>query len=270
MNENEKPTDEKPTDDHQYREHGGVPADGTAPAPPAPPATSKRRLGRPAIIGIGVGAALLLAGGGLAIGMEIADDRDDSPAAAADRAARADDGDRADRDADRGDDADDRGDLADDRDGLGQDAGPGASLPASDGAALRDAAEAAIAAVDGAGATSIDVEAGGYEVEVLLSGGTETDVFVPADGGEAELIDRDDSDTTRDPALDLDGLDRIVAAALEEASRVSDGADGRVDSVSSSDDRGVASEVTVRLDADREVEVALDADLGVLSTDLDD
>lgn len=246
MNENER-SDQTPTT--PTASLAGE-SDGTATAPP------KRRVGRPVLLGVGAGIALLLVGGaGLAAGMALAgDDRDGSSTSP----------EGASRNADRDDD--------DRREAEPRDAstsGGTSALAASDPAALRDAAAAAVAATGGSGASSIDVEAGGYEVEVQLDGGVDADVFVSAGGTVSAPFDRD-GDPAQEPVLELDRIERIVAAAMDAAPAVTGGRESVVDSVSTSDDPGVAFEVTLRHDRGGEVEVALADDLTVIATDLDD
>lgn len=215
--------------------------------------TRRRGLSRPALIGIGAGVGLLLvSGAGLAVGLELADD----DRGATTVSSQAGDASRtADRDDDRG--AGERRDAG----------GATADSPASDAASLRDAATAALSASGGSGVSSIDVEPGGYEIEVRLDGTTDADVFVSADGTVSAPYDRD-GDPTPEPELDLARIERIVAAAQEAASSVATGV--VVDSISTSDDRGVAFEVTFRDGRGGEVEVALSDDLAVVATDVDD
>lgn len=256
MNENER-IDQTPT-------VPTAPLGATAPIAGEPAGAStaqpKRRVGRPVLFGIGAGIALLLAGGaGLAAGMTLAGDDRDEPSTSSGET-----GGNAARGADRDDD-DRRGNDRQD----GSTSGAAAAHPAADPAALREAVAAAVAATGGSGASSIDVEAGGYDVEVQLDGGTDADVFVSPDGTVSAPQNRD-SDRTPEALLDLDRIDRIVAAAADAASAAAGGHAGVVDSISTSDDPGVAFEVTVRYDRGGEVEVALADDLTVVATDLDD
>lgn len=252
---------------------GAYPAAGPGSGPgtgyPAPDAARGRRR-RNLLIGAAAAVALLAVGGGAyAIGANTADDDDDRPAFSEegrhDGANQGDD-DGHDRDDDRRD-VDDRDDRADRDDS--QVPGTGAAdLPPADAASLRDAAEAAITETGASGVTSIDVERGGYEVEVVLADGTSPDVFVAEDRKISTGADRDD-DQADDPVLDLDRLSDLVAAALA-ASESASGADGRIDSLSTSDDPGTAYEVSIRLSDGRDVDVDLDADLAVVRTDVDD
>jgi uncharacterized Zn finger protein len=83
---------------------------------------------------------------------------------------------------------------------------------------------------------------------------------------ETEEADKSDR---QDPVLDLDALDDVIDAALT-ASGEAGVRDGVVDSVSSSDDRGVTYEVSVQGQDGREVDVDLADDFSVVATDLDD
>ncbi|WP_309065389.1 hypothetical protein [Microbacterium sp.] len=240
---------------------------GASPAGAASDGGSRRR--RNILIGAGAAVALLVVGGGaFAIGAEIADDdEDDRPGMHAehDGSARGGQPGGDDRPGDDGRGDDGRGDDADD-DRRG-DVGPGAPVPASDAASLRDAAEKAITAADAEGAVAIDVERGGYDVEVRLADGTEPDVFVAGDGS-TEVRDEDDTEADADPVLDLAKLDAVVTAALDAAEAEVDGT-GVVHSVAASDDAGVAYEVTVRFGRS-DAEIDLDADLAAVRVDVDD
>ena len=249
-----------------------MPADPTAassaqtPAPSETTAKPRRRgVSRPVLFGVGAGVALLLVGGvGLAVGMELGEDDHDAPSSQQapgdddrdDRAEgdRRDGGQPQDRDDERGDDRGDRGEA-------------GGELAASDVESLNDAATAALDATGGAGVSSIDVERGGYEVEVQFDDGTDADVFVSTGGEVSEPRSRDE-DTSSEPVLDLERLDAIADAASAAAS-TTDG-EGMIDSISTSDDDAVAFEVTIRFEDGRKFEAALAEDLSVVSTDLDD
>ncbi|MFD5226223.1 hypothetical protein ACFWHT_11440 [Microbacterium sp. NPDC058342] len=260
MNENETPQPVSP--DAQTQRMPEQPA-ATAPGPEKPQGR-KRAL----LIGAAAVVALLAVGGGAyAIGANVADDDDDRPAAVAgsDSGRGTEDGDRD------GDSQDDRAgsgaDTPSDRDGDGAQNTPG-GVPASDDASLRAAAEKAIAEAGAQGATSIDVERGGYEVEVQLADGSEPDLFVGTDGTVTTDADRPDDDDRPDPLLDLGTLTGIEKAALDAVASAG-GADGTIDSLSTSDDRGVAYEVSIRLSDGRDADVELASDLTVVSVDLD-
>ncbi|GAA2175786.1 hypothetical protein GCM10009846_27030 [Agrococcus versicolor] len=139
-------------------------------------------------------------------------------------------------------------------------AGPGVDASASEPAALVDAIDAAVAAADGEGATSVELERDGWKVDVLLADGTEVDVRVYADGREA-LVQQDDDDSTGDPLLDTGRIADIVDAAIAAAGG------GTVDSIESEGDDSHAFSVQVDLGGDRDVDVDLAEDLAVVSVD---
>lgn len=147
--------------------------------------------------------------------------------------------------------------------------GPQNSRSMPDAASFRDAAEQAVAEAGGTGASSVDIEGNGHEVEVELDNGGSAEVHVAADG--AMRIETEDADRfdQQDPVLDLDTLDDVIDAALA-ASGEAGVSDGVVDSVSASDDRGVTYEVSVQGQDGREVDVDLADDFSVVATDLDD
>lgn len=226
-----------------------------APAAPVPPAPATGRRRRNVMIGVAAAVALVAVGGSAyAIGTNIGDDDDDRTSVSQGGGSSA------------TDDRDDE-DRADDRNEDRAQEGGSTGITA-DAASMREAAEAAIAAANGTGASSIDVEHGGYEVEVLLADGSEVDVFVGADGT-ASVEPSADDDRRADPALDLAKLGDIVDAALA-ASNAASGADGIVDSVSSNDDQGVDYEVSIRLTDGRDADIDLAADLALVFVDVDD
>lgn len=219
-------------------------------------------------------AAVLILGGGTAYalggpGMD-GDDLGVTAESGSDGGDRdADDQDGAD-DRDDADDADDRDDAddADDRDDADDaDARP-ADLPASDAASMRTVADQAIAETGAEGVTTIEVVSGGYEIEVRLSDGTESDVHIAADGTVTVRAEDDtEAEDDAEPLLDLAQLPAIETAALDAAS--AEGvADGAVTEISSSDDRGTEVEVLAGNGTGADVE--LDAALTVLSTDIDE
>lgn len=136
-------------------------------------------------------------------------------------------------------------------------------------ASFRDAAEQAVAEAGGNGASSVDIEGSGHEVEVELDDGGSAEVHVAADGSMRVETEEADKSDRQDPVLDLDALDDVIDAALA-ASGEAGVRDGVVDSVSSSDDRGVTYEVSVQGQDGREVDVDLADDFSVVATDLDD
>ncbi|WP_336788882.1 hypothetical protein [Gordonia malaquae] len=207
----------------------------SGPGPTSPASGSTRR--RTALIGSAV-VVVLLAGGGVAYALS--SDSDDTAVTVSETSSIADDVDPDDVD-----------------DGSAHQEKATTSV-----AALRDAARAAVAATGADGATSVDVERNGFDVEVRLPDGREQDVHVRADGGVA----KEPLDSTDDPGdvLDLDRFDAVAAAATAAVGR------GSVESISSSDDRGVRYEVGVRLADGRDADVELADDLRVVSSDMDD
>lgn len=139
----------------------------------------------------------------------------------------------------------------------------------TDAASFRDAAEQAVAEAGGNGVSSVDIEGNGHEVEVELDDGGSAEVHVAADGAMRVETEEADKSDQQDPVLDLDALDDAIDAALA-ASGEAGVRDGVVDSVSSSDDRGVTYEVSVQGQDGREVDVDLADDFSVVATDLDD
>ena len=237
-----------------------------------PATTTKARLQKNAPWLIGAGAAvavLLLGGGGMAIGAALADnDRDDSSVSGGEHRSsehRDGDGERADSSEDTDDNTDRTDDRGDDREGdregdSGSASGSatGAGLAKSDAASLTDAIDAAIAKASGDGASSIEVERGGWSVDVALSDGTEVEVFV-AEGGSA-TVRESDTDRSTDPVIKTSQLSSIIDAAIEGAGG------GTVESIST--DSGVALyEVSVDLGNGQDVAVELDDKLEVIGVD---
>lgn len=206
----------------------------------------KRRPGRIALIAAAAAVALVAVGGGAyAVTGGFDDDRGSQGASADDR-----------------EDASDVHDDPTDDDGRhDDDHGTGSQAPA-DAASLRAAAESAIAETGAQGATSIEVENGGYEVELRRADGSEIDAFVTADGAVRVASDEDD-DRSDDALIDLDRLSAVTEAAAHAAS-------GAVEKVSTTSRSGAVYEVEVRATDGRDAEVLLDADAVVVSADLDD
>lgn len=226
----------------------------TQPLEPGSPEPGGRR--RAVLLGTAVAAAVLVVGGaGAAIALSVTGDDepanatshvDDDPRAAADDHA---DNHHADTDRDRPDDS----------------PAPGSSpdVPA-DAAALTRAIDAAVAVVPGAlGASAIDVERTGWDVDVVRAGGGEVEVFVSSDGTAG--IRDDDDDDAADPVLDTSRLGAVVDAALAAAGP------GSIDSLATDDDDDDHFyEVNVDLDYGRDAEVELTRDLAVVSVERDD
>ncbi|QRY61817.1 hypothetical protein JVX90_15600 [Gordonia sp. PDNC005] len=194
---------------------------------------------RTLLIGSAVVIALLTGGG---VAYALSTGSDDTPVTVSDQSV-ADDADP--------DDVDDKDDESDPQ-----------QNPTTSVSALRDAARAAITATGAVGATSVDVERDGYDVEVRLSDGREQDVHVRSDGA----VVQETPDRTDDPSevLDLNRFDAVAAAATAAVGG------GSMESISSSDDRGVRYDVGVRLTDGRDADVDLTDDLRVVSSDVDD
>ena len=245
----------------------GGEAHATYTTPPAAgsPATAesdrgeRRRKMRPLVIGAGAAAAiLLLGGGGIAIGAAIADNGDDDQVSLTNSESSA-PGVQSDDSAQSGSDDDDNdGDNGDDN-GTSGASDSGAAAPAEAGD-LTDAIEAAIAEANGEGATAIEVERDGYDVDVQLADGTEQEVRVALDG--TATVRDGDSDTDDDPLLDTAKLGDIIDAALAEAGG------GTIESIST-DNGPAAYEVSVDMGNGDDTDVDLDANLAVLNVDRD-
>jgi uncharacterized membrane protein YkoI len=141
------------------------------------------------------------------------------------------------------------------------------------GEALEDATAAALAHTGGGTVTETEVgdEEGAYEVEVTMADGRQVDVHldgdlnvlgdeVDADGPDDEAGDDGEGD---DAPLTGDVLARATAAALAETG-------GGTVAATEGGDGPEAYTVDVRRDDGTTVEVDLDADFGVLGTELDD
>lgn len=234
-----------------------------------PAMTTKARLQKNAPWLIGAGAAvavLLLGGGGMAVGAALAgNDRGDSSVSGGEHRSsehRDGDGERADSSEDTDDnadgtDGDDRGGDRESDSGSTSGSAAGAGLAKADAASLTDAIDAAIAQASGDGATSIDVERGGWSVDVVLSDGTEVEVFV-AEGGSA-TIRESDTDRSTDPVIKTSQLSSIIDAAVEKAGG------GSVESISTGNDLA-RYEVSVDLGNGQDVDVELDNTLAVIGT----
>lgn len=230
----------------------------------AAPASSGRRR-RNILWGVAAGVLLLgVAGGAYAIGANVGDNDDDDRTTSQQGPGQGGPGQGDGGQHGPGGHGDRDGDDRGDRDDASTDAT--SSVPA-DAASLKEAAEAAVAAADAEGVVSIEVENGGYEIEVRLADDTEPDVFVTTDGA-ATVRNDDDADTSPEPLLDLDKLSDLIAAALEAASAEA-GTDGTIHSVSTSDDSTHLYEVDVRMPDGSDVDVDLDADLAVVSSGVD-
>ena len=200
-------------------------------------------------------AAALLAGGGIAVGAEIADavdDDDRSSSSVSDSGGAGADDDA--RDADTGDDGSSDNSTTGDLSNLGTDS-------ADDIVAM---VEAAAAAGEGE-PVSVDFERdGSAEVTLEAQDGAETEVRVDA-GGEASVIsteEADADDVAPQYVLDADAIAAIVDAALAEA-------DGRIVEIEADDDSASPWDVKVLTEAGEFIELDLDAEFAVVSTGTD-
>ncbi len=160
---------------------------------------------------------------------------------------------------DRGGDRDGRGHDDDGRgEGPGSGHASGAGAASSEAPDLVAAIETAIAAAGGGSATSIEVEGGGWHVDVRLDDGSELDVRVPV-SGDALVREDDHDDRSSDLALDTARIPAIVDAAVAAAGG------GSVRSIESEDDE-VRYEVEVAIDGD-DTDIDLADDLTVLAVE---
>lgn len=244
--------DHTPADDQPTQDFAAAPSADAAPAAPVEKAPRRRGLSRPALIGAAAAGILLLVGGiGAGIGFALADLDDDdddrfegSPASTSAPLVTAGD------DADDADDADAADDAAEDA------AGP------ADADDFVAAIDAAIAAADAKGATSIEREGAGWSVDVVLADGAEADVRVAADGA-ATVRPDDDAKPSTDPLLDTSRVADIAAAAIAAAGG------GAVDSIETDADDSHAFDVSVDLGGGRDADVALSDTLQVVQVEQD-
>lgn len=258
----QNPRPSSPSESNDYA--NTVPLPDSVPAPAAraestePARPPRRGIARPVLIGAASAAAVLLIGGAVAaIAFSVADNDDarDAQNISDTNAGGRDAGARGDEDQNRS--------TTDDSSGTGQSA---ASAVPADAAALADAIDAAMAAVPGGtGATSVEVERDGWDVDIAHSDGTESDVRVSLDGTAAVRGTDDDVDNTPDPLLDTSRLSAIVDAAIAAAGG------GTIDSIATDDDNGRHYyDVDLDLGNGRDSEVVLADDLAVVSVDTDD
>jgi uncharacterized membrane protein YkoI len=137
----------------------------------------------------------------------------------------------------------------------GHGSGDVASAAAPD---LVAAIDTAITAAGGGSATSIEVEHGGWHIDVRLDDGSELDVRVPV-SGDALVREDDHDDRSSDLPLDPARIPAIVDAAVAAAGG------GTVRSIESEDD-DVRFEVEVTVDGD-DTDVDLADDLSVLAVE---
>lgn len=236
-------------------EHPTFPA--SEPTPGAAGSTPKAGRKRALFIGGGIAAAVVLAGGGIAIGAAIGDEFDDDDRASVSDGPRHDDSEDHGRPGD-GPRSDDRGDAP--SNGRGPVTGIG-SASADELIAIADAARGA---ADG-DVTSIDAKRDGtWEVQLSTAAGDETEVRVDEDlAATVASTDAADGDDTG-PTLTLDDetIRALVAAALAEAEGMITDLDVDGDEVSPYD----ASVLTAD---SRSIDIEFDADFAVVGTDID-
>lgn len=163
--------------------------------------------------------------------------------------------------AEHDDDDDDRGDHDSQEDQ--QHESSKAPLASSDVTAVHQAADQAVAHTNAKGVRSIEIEHGGYEVEVQLSDGSEQDVFVAADGRiTTSKAEKDDDHEQAETLLDLTKLQAVVDAARDALKDQN----SQFDSISSNDDSDSAYEVEFTSGND-DVEVELNAALKVMDSE---
>lgn len=199
---------------------------------------------RSALIGVAAGAAVvLIAAGAFAIGSAVSGGNGDSAAT------------QTESTEDPGASADQGEPEAPPESGAATDAGG----ETSEADALVAAIDAAVAEAGGTGAVKIEVEGDGWEVEVRMPDGTETDVDVSRDG--VATVRETDDDRGDDPLIDTAQIPEIVSISVEAAGG------GTIESIETDDDE-MRYEVHVGSD-DGEVEIELSSSLEVLSVDRD-
>lgn len=239
--------------------------------PAAEPAADKpaKRRGRTALIAGGAAlGALVLVGGGVAIGSALDDDDDRLDGVAVSQQGAADDaqdtaaGTQGEADGTRVDDTDDDASDVDDDTAATTASG---EFGASDAAALDGIAKAAQGVADGE-PTAIDANRdGSWDVTLTGANGSETEVLVGADGQAVvrETEGPDADDRAPQNVLDTATLQAMVDAVLAEQP-------GRIIDIDADDDNRSPFDVSI-LTGDRQiVEVTLDASGTVLKTELDD
>lgn len=276
--------DKNPTPDQTPE---NLPANSTPPAPPAPPAPTpahdgetvpvaplaadtgtpasapaapaKRGRKRALLIGGGIAAAVVLAGGGVAIGAAIGDEfgDDDRPSVS--------DGPRDDADDNGGQPGGDRDDSDDDgQQGAPQGGGPVTDIGTDSADELVEIADAARGAADG-DVTSIDAKRDGtWEVQLTAANGSETEVRVDADLAATVIsTEQDDDDSAPTHTLDEAAIRALVDAALAEA-------DGMITDLDADNDEVSPFDASVLTSDRRSIDIDFGADFAVVGTDIDD
>jgi hypothetical protein len=243
-------------------------AEPTGPAPaPSTPASGKRKF---LVAGGSILAAVLLAGGGIAVGAAIADEGDDEgDGVSATVVSEQDDentDDRGNDDRDSADDDDTREDDAGDGDGDrdDDDSTRGADHGATSAEELIEALDAAASEADG---TAVSLDAGpdgSWDVEFRAESGDETEVRVASDGTATVVSTEspDSADAAPTGGLDAETVEALVSAAFAEV-------DGRIVDLEVDDDTTSPYDISVLTGDGRMVDLALDGDLKVLATDTD-
>ncbi|MGC5076218.1 hypothetical protein [Agrococcus sp. DT81.2] len=235
-------------------------ASATAVYDTAPEPAQKRGRGilKPILVGSAAAAVVLAVAG---VGMSIADavDDGDDPAASTSTSEPAQPGAAPGATPSPSTGADDHGgDRDDDDSDDGGSAAPAAGV-SSEPSDLAAALEAAVRAAGGGSATSVEIEDGGWKVDVRLDDGSELDVRVPVSGEPLVRAD-DDDDRSSDAPLDPTRVADISAAAIAAAGG------GTVLSIEAEDDERVRFEVEV-LQGGEDVDVDLADDLSVVAVD---
>lgn len=242
-----------------------TPAPGAAPYPTtpatAPAASAEPKPGRKRalLIGGGIAAAVVLAGGGIAVGAAIGDEFGDDDRSSISDGSRHDDADdHGQREGDHSDDRDDRGNAP------SNGRGPVTGIGSASADELIKIASAARGAADGE-VTSIDAKRDGtWEVQLTTPTGDETEVRVDSSLA-ASVISTDvadGDDTGPSLALDDQTIRALVSAALAEAEGMITDLDVDGDDVSPYD----ASVVTAD---NRSIDIDFSADFAVVGTDID-
>ena len=236
-------------------EHPTFPvSEPTSDAPVTSPKPGRKRA---LLIGGGIAAAVVLAGGGIAIGAAIGDEFDDDGRAPMSDGPRHEGSGDHDRPGDDGQ-HDDRGE------GPSNGRGPVTGIGTASADELIAIADAARGAADG-DVTSIDAKRDGtWEVQLTTAAGDETEVRVDKDlATSVASTDAADGDDTG-PTLTLDDetIRSLVSAALAEAEGMITDLDVDGDDVSPYD----ASVLTAD---SRSIDIEFDADFAVVGTDID-
>ncbi|MDQ0642024.1 hypothetical protein [Microbacterium murale] len=244
-----------------------APTSGEAPHPAAPAATpapvhSEGKPGRKRalLIGGGIAAAVLLAGGGIAVGAAIGDEFGDDDGSSISDDAGHDDAhdDDASRDDGGHDDSTDDGASSN-----GSGSGTGIGTASAD--ELIGIADAARGAAEG-DVTSIDAKRDGtWEVQLTNAAGDETDVRVDEELA-ASVISTDPADgddTAASLSLDDETIRELVTAALAET-------DGMITDLDVDGDEVSPYDASVLTSDNRSIDIDFSADFAVVGTDIDD